>query len=139
MTVSVLKVDLKKKNHGRRFNRTIQNKMQNFKESIGSPTGSNEISPLTPWCTQLANNEPTRHMCRAEIRQLAKACAVGKNAKGTRLSKCPERIAIPSAIFALTYERRRASILTIANPGKGAIHKVSYYRVLHTEAQWYRG
>ena len=66
------------------FNRTMQHKMQNFKESIGFPTGSNGVSPLTPWCTQLVNNEATRHMCKAEI---SEACAVRKNAKGGPLSK----------------------------------------------------
>ena len=58
------------------FNRTIQNRMKYFKESINFPTGSNGVRPLTAWCAQLVNNEPTHHKCRAEISQ--RMCSMQK-------------------------------------------------------------
>ena len=71
MIASILKEVKKKPRRLNRMllNRTIQNKMQNFKESISFPSGPNWVNPLMPWCIQLVNNEPMRHMCKAEISQ----------------------------------------------------------------------
>ena len=69
MIASILK-EVKKKNKKIKSNASeSHNTKQNFKESISFPSGPNWVNPLMPWCIQLVNNEPMRHMCKAEISQ----------------------------------------------------------------------